>query len=91
MKKIQRKHEAHRLTYAIANDGCLVNIDTVKAGQECCCICPACKEPLVAKNKGTVRVHHHDGKTPTRSVGKHLRHVEKALARGRRKRARARG
>ena len=58
MKKIQRKHEAHRLTYAIANDGCLVNIDTVKTGQECCCICPACKEPLVAKNKGTVRVHH---------------------------------
>ena len=58
MKKIQRKHEAHWLTYAIANDGCLVNIDTVKTGQECCCICPACKEPLVAKNKGTVRVHH---------------------------------
>ena len=56
MKKIQRKHEAHRLTYAIANDGRLVNIDTVKTGQECCCICPACKEPLVAKNKGTVRV-----------------------------------
>ena len=43
------------------------------------------------KCRCAVRVHHHDGKTPTRSVGEDLRHVEKALARGRRKRARARG
>ena len=58
MKKMQRKHEAHMLTYAIANDGRFVNVDDVKTGQECCCFCPACKEPLVAKNKGMVRVHH---------------------------------
>ena len=58
MRKIQRKHEAHMLTYAIANDGRIVNVDDVKTGQECCCICPACKEPMVAKNKGMVRVHH---------------------------------
>ena len=58
MKKIQRKYEAHMLTYAIASDGHFVNIDEVKTGKECCCICPACKEPLVAKNKGMVRVHH---------------------------------
>ena len=38
-----------------------------------------------------VRVHHHDGKTPARGVGEHLGHVEKALTRSRRKRARARG
>ena len=58
MKKIQRKHEQRMLTYAITNDGHFVNVDDVKTGQECGCICPACKEPLVAKNKGTVRVHH---------------------------------
>ena len=58
MKKMQRKHEAHMLTYAIANDGRFLNVDDVKTGQECCCFCPACKEPLVAKNKGMVRVHH---------------------------------
>lgn len=55
---MQREHEAHMLTYAIANDGHFVYIDEVKTGQECCCICPACKEPLIAKNKGRVRVHH---------------------------------
>ena len=27
MKKMQRKHEAHMLTYAIANDGRFVNVD----------------------------------------------------------------
>lgn len=58
MKNIQYKHKAHLLTYAIANDGHFVNIDKVNTGQECCCICPACKEPLVAKNKGMIRVHH---------------------------------
>lgn len=58
MKKIQRKHEAHMLIYAIANNGRFVNVDEVRTGQDCNCICPACKEPLVAKNNGLVRVHH---------------------------------
>ena len=58
MKRIQNKHESHMLTYAIANEGSLVHVDEVKTGQECCCICPFCKEPLIAKNNGVVRVHH---------------------------------
>ena len=58
MKKIQGKHETHMLTYAITNDGNLVNVDEVQAGQDCNCVCPACKEPLIAKNNGSIRVHH---------------------------------
>ena len=58
MEKVQRKHETYMLTYAITNDGRFVNVDDVKTGQDCGCICPGCKEPLVAKNKGMVRVHH---------------------------------
>lgn len=46
------------LIYAIDSDSRIVHIDEVKTGQECSCICPACKEPLIAKNKGKVRVHH---------------------------------
>ena len=52
------KHSAHRLTYAIASDGHLARIDEVKNGLACSCTCPACKEPLVAKNQGEKRVHH---------------------------------
>lgn len=58
MNKIQPKHEAHRLRYAMANDGRLVSVDNVQTGQDCNCICPACKESLVAKNKGKARDHH---------------------------------
>ena len=32
------------------------------------------------KRRCAVRVHHHDGKTTARRIGKHLGHVEKALA-----------
>lgn len=46
------------LTWAIANDGRFVNVDDVKTGQDCNCVCLACMEPLVAKNRGLARVHH---------------------------------
>lgn len=58
MGKKQSTQKAHRLTYALNSDGRLVHIDEVVNGQECHCICPACKEPLVAKNGGGVRIHH---------------------------------
>lgn len=61
----ERFHEAHMLTYAIAMDGQFVNVDDVKTGQECECICPACKEHLVAKNRGKVRIHHFAHKSGT--------------------------
>jgi hypothetical protein len=58
ISKRQQKHEAHMLTYALGRDGKLINVDHVPSGQACGCVCPACKEPLVAKNKGQVRIHH---------------------------------
>lgn len=51
-------HRAHLLTYAIARSGHIVNIEEVSNGLACSCTCPACKEPLVAKNQGDKRVHH---------------------------------
>lgn len=58
MKKVTRKHEAHYLTYAPDSDGCLWDVDDVPNGNECGCFCPACREPLMAKNQGTQRMHH---------------------------------
>ena len=52
------KHSANRLTYALNATGKLVYIDEVQNGNKCCCFCPACKEPLIAKNQGFKRMHH---------------------------------
>lgn len=52
------KHSAFRLTYACDIDGVLWDIEDVPNGNACGCICPACGEPLMAKNQGTVRMHH---------------------------------
>ncbi|WP_106483781.1 hypothetical protein [Bacteroides sp. Marseille-P3684] len=46
------------LKYALNTKGELVHIDSVPNGNDCGCICPACKKPLQAKNKGTHRTHH---------------------------------
>lgn len=46
------------LSYALNAEKKLVHIDSVKNGLECGCICPGCKEKLVAKNDGKVREHH---------------------------------
>lgn len=45
------------LTYALDSEGKLVNIEQAESGIKCNCICPACKEALVAK-KGKKREHH---------------------------------
>lgn len=59
MNNIELKKEPHKqLTYAIDSNNRLVHIDEVSTGLQCGCICPACKEPLVAKNNGKFRVHH---------------------------------
>lgn len=65
MNKMQQKHESHMLTYAIDDNGNLVYIDDVKTGYDCLCICPACKEQLIAKNKGQIRTHHFAHKSGT--------------------------
>lgn len=38
--------------------GSLVHISKVPNGLSCNCICPYCKQPLIAKNDGEVREHH---------------------------------
>ena len=58
MKKVQQNHEAHMLIYAVDSNGQLVNVGNVRTGNECGCFCPACKEPLMAKNQGLKRIHH---------------------------------
>ena len=50
------KHKGHYLTYAINADGKLVHIDDVPNGTKCNCICPSCKAPLIAKNKGNKEI-----------------------------------
>ena len=46
------------LTYALNADNRLMYINDVPNGLECNCICPGCKEKLIAKNDGKVREHH---------------------------------
>ncbi len=58
MKNNQITQFAALLTYAIARDGRLVNVDSVKTGKECGCTCPCCNESLIAKNNGSLRKHH---------------------------------
>lgn len=53
-----QKHSACLMTYAIDGDGAFVYVDNVLTGKRCGCFCPACKEPLIAKNKGIKRIHH---------------------------------
>ena len=40
------------LKYALNAKGELVHIDSVPNGNDCGCVCPACKKPLQAKNNG---------------------------------------
>lgn len=77
MKDIQQKQETNMLTYAIDSQGRLVNINDVKTGRECLCRCPACKEPLIAKNMGKVRVHHfaHQSGTECKSAYESMLHL----------------
>jgi len=58
MGKNPSQHSANRLTYAIDSAGKPVHVDKVPTGNKCGCFCPACKEPLMAKNQGSIRVHH---------------------------------
>ena len=46
------------IKYAINAENRLMFVDDVPNGLECNCICPGCKEKLIAKNDGKIREHH---------------------------------
>lgn len=50
--------ESDPLVYALNAKGELVHVDSVANGSACACSCPSCKQPLVAKNAGSMLVHH---------------------------------
>lgn len=50
--------ESDPLLYAIDAHGVLQHIDSVANGAACGCVCPSCRQPLVAKNNGSILVHH---------------------------------
>lgn len=46
------------IKYALNSENNLMFIDNVPNGLEYGCICPGCKEKLIAKNDGKIREHH---------------------------------
>ncbi len=69
------------LTFALDGSGALRHVDAVPNGKQCGCICPACKEPLIAR-QGIVRAHSfaHDSGAECRWAHETvLHHLAKAL------------
>lgn len=53
----EKKTHSKRQFYGL-KDGLLKHISEVETGLQCKCICPSCNEILVAKNSGTIKIHH---------------------------------
>ena len=82
---------AHKklLTYALNKDNSLVYIKDVPNGLACECVCPCCKEPLIAKNMGKKKEPHfaHSGgcdcpgyyETTLHLLSKEIIRTEKAI------------
>lgn len=47
------------IKYALDANNNLMFVDDVPNGLECGCVCPGCKEKLIAKNDGKIREHHY--------------------------------
>lgn len=50
--------ESDPIVYAIGADGTLAHVDAVPNGSKCGCVCPSCKQPLIARNGGSKLIHH---------------------------------
>ncbi len=48
----------HYILQALTLDGKSAYIEDVPNGKNCGCVCAECKGALVAKNKGTIKIHH---------------------------------
>lgn len=46
------------IVFALGADGGLRYVDDVPNGKRCGCVCPACKQPLIARNEGRKLAHH---------------------------------
>lgn len=46
------------LPCGLSKDGKLIYIEEAENGLKCECFCPACKQPLIAKNGGKKNAHH---------------------------------
>lgn len=55
---VMSRWESDPLIYAVNAGGLLVHVDSVANGSSCACACPSCGQPLVAKNAGSILVHH---------------------------------
>lgn len=51
-------YEYEPLLFALDASGVLRHVDDVPNGAACSCICPSCKQPLVARNGGSKVIHH---------------------------------
>ena len=49
-----KKNSDPYLVYAINAEGALVHFDNVPNGLACNCVCPYCKDKLIAKNGGEI-------------------------------------
>jgi hypothetical protein len=64
------KHDHNRLFLFGLKEKSLVHVDSVKNGLSCDCICPNCKEPLVAYNNSTnKRTKHFQHKSKKECIG----------------------
>ena len=64
------------IPYALRKgSGALVHVDQVPTGKAAGCICPNCKAPLFAKNRGIIRQHHFAHASPAPGCGEGWLHA----------------
>ena len=57
LRHLYQCEDGKTITFAQDSTGQLVNIDTVKNGNACNCVCPCCGRPMTAR-QGEIKIHH---------------------------------